>query len=237
MIRVLIVEDDPMVAQFNRCYLEQVGGYHCIGAAASVDEAAILLERDRPQLILLDLYMRKKGGFDLLNKIRSNDANIDVIVISAARDPESIKKALQYGALDYLIKPFNFLRFKAALDNYRETYYRMNTPDNMSQDDLDQLIGRSPDRGGNTGMQSLPKGLTPGTLKILWEAIVKHGRSFSTEELAQLSGISRVSVRKYLAFLLEIGVLQSELIYGTGGRPLDKFWTFPDKSKAVEMYF
>ncbi|AZK46818.1 response regulator [Paenibacillus lentus] len=237
MIRVLIVEDDPMVAQFNRCYLEQVSGYQCIGAAASVEEAEALLENARPELILLDLFMRKKGGFDLLNKIRSNDTNIDVIVISAARDPESIKKALQYGAVDYLIKPFNFSRFKAALESYRETYYRMNTPDSISQDDLDQLIGRSPNKGGNTAMQSLPKGLTSGTLKILWEAIEKHGRSFSTEELAQLSGISRVSVRKYLAFLLEIGVLQSELIYGTGGRPLDKFWVFPDKSQVVETYF
>ncbi|MNJ51396.1 Transcriptional regulatory protein DcuR [compost metagenome] len=181
--------------------------------------------------------MRKKGGFDLLNKIRRNDANIDVIVISAARDPESIKKALQYGAVDYLIKPFNFSRFKAALDTYRETYFRMNAPDNMSQDDLDQLIRRAPNRAGNAGLYNLPKGLTPGTLKMVWEAIEERGGGFSTEEVSQFSGISRVSVRKYLAFLMDIGVLETEIIYGTGGRPLDKFWALPDKSEVVNMYF
>ncbi|WHX47739.1 response regulator [Paenibacillus woosongensis] len=233
MISVLIVEDDPMVAHFNRSYLEQVDGYCCIGTASSVAEAEILLECERPQLILLDLFMRTKDGFDLLNQIRSSDANIDVIVISAARDPERIKKALQYGAVDYLIKPFHFPRFKAALDHYRETYHRMIAPASMSQDDLDQLIRRSPEEGK---AQSLPKGLTPGTLKIVWEAIEGHRGSFSTEDASRLSGISRVSVRKYLSFLLEIGVLQTEMIYGTGGRPLDIFHALPDKSKIVAMY-
>lgn len=181
--------------------------------------------------------MRKKDGFDLLNNIRSKDANVDVIVISAARDPERIKKALQYGAVDYLIKPFNFSRFKAALDSYRETCYRMNAPGSMSQDDLDQLIRRAPDQGESGEMRHLPKGLTPGTLKIVWEAIEEHGGSFSTEDVSRLSGISRVSVRKYLSFLTELSVLESRIVYGTGGRPLDVFSALPDKSEIVDVYF
>jgi CitB family two-component system response regulator MalR len=234
MINVLIVEDDPMVAKINRCYLEQIEGYHCIGQVASIEEAEGLLEQQVVDLILLDIYMRKKSGFELLNLIRSNAKNVDVIVISALKDPGSIKKALQYGAVDYLIKPFNFSRFKVALENYRETFLRMSSDENMSQEDLDKLTRPSLE---NSTPSQLPKGLTVGTLGVIWKVIQQHeGIHFSTEEITLLCGISRVSVGKYLSFLNELGVLESETIYGTGGRPLYKFNLIPDKEVMVEEY-
>lgn len=236
MIRVLIVEDDPMVAKFNQYYLELVEGFRCVGTAESAEAAKQLLERAKPQLILLELYMRRQDGFALLNYIRSRAQNIDVIVISAARDPESIIKTRQYGAVDYLIKPFHFSRFKTSLELYRDAYRAMNFCRVMSQNDVDRLIWRGDCQAASR--RPLPKGLTSGTLQMVWEAITRQDSSgFSTSELSRAAGISRVSVRKYLDFLAGIGVLEKEIIYGTGGRPLDKFSTVPEKFSVVSMYF
>jgi CitB family two-component system response regulator MalR len=235
MIKVIIVEDDPMVAQFNQHYLEQIEGYQCAGVVTSVDEAIVMIQEVKPQLILLDLYMRKKGGFDLLRLLRSNAENVDVIIISAARDPESIKKALQYGAVDYLIKPFHFSRFKEALENYRDRFDKMTGMEHVGQEEVDHLIKRS--HNTQTMVQELPKGLTLGTLNIIWEVIKQYGHQlFSTDDISASSGISRVSVRKYLSFMLEIGILESEISYGTGGRPLDQFRVVPGQENWIHQY-
>ncbi|RRJ66737.1 response regulator [Paenibacillus oralis] len=235
MIRVLIVEEDPMVAKFNQSYLELVEGFRCVGTAESAETAKRLVERVKPQLILLELYMRRQNGFALLNYIRSRAQNIDVIIISAARDPASIIKTRRYGAVDYLIKPFHFSRFKTSLELYRDSYHAMNSCRVMSQNDVDRLIWRG-DR--QAAFRPLPKGLTSGTLQMVWEAIARQDSSgFSTNELSRAVGISRVSVRKYLDFLAGIGALETEINYGTGGRPLDKFWTVPEKSSMVSLYF
>lgn len=230
----MIVEDDPMVAQFNQHYVEQVEGYQCVGMVTSVDEAITMIKEVSPQLILLDLYMRKKGGFDLLRLIRSNAENVDVIIISAARDPESINKALQYGAVDYLIKPFHFSRFKEALDNYRDRYDKITGMQHVDQEELDHLMKRTHTQNI---IHDLPKGLTPGTLNMIWEAIKQYSHElFSTDEISASSGISRVSVRKYLSFMLEIGILESEISYGTGGRPLDQFRVVPGQAEWIHNY-
>lgn len=111
MINVLIVEDDPMVAEFNRKYMEQVEGFRCGGWASSVEEARKFIAEQAIDLILLDVYMQESNGIDLLSFIRETGVNIDVIVISAASDMNSVKKAMNFGAVDYLIKPFHFNRF------------------------------------------------------------------------------------------------------------------------------
>lgn len=230
----MIVEDDPMVAQFNQHYLEQIEGYQCVGVVPSVDEAIIMIQDVKPQLILLDLYMRKKGGFDLLRLLRSNAENVDVIIISAARDPESLKKALQYGAVDYLIKPFHFSRFKEALENYRDRFDKMIGMEHVDQEEIDHLIKRSHTQAI---VSELPKGLTLGTLNMIWEVIKKYRYGlFSTDDISVSSGISRVSVRKYLSFMLEIGILESEISYGTGGRPLDQFRLVHGQENWIHQY-
>lgn len=233
MIDVLIVEDDPMVAQFNRHYLEQVEGFRCAGTAASVEEAERFLENSSPQLILLDLYLRQQGGLELLNRLRSRAENVDVIVISAVRDPELIRKTMQYGAMDYLIKPFQFSRFREALESYKETSRAMSAESPMSQLELDILMNKKL----ATPVKELPKGLTKGTLQAVWDTVqVCSKDGFSTDDAAKLSGISRVSVRKYLDFLTSLGALEIKVVYGTGGRPLDLFLIHAEHRGMVEVY-
>lgn len=235
MIKVLIVEDDPMVAEFNKRYLEQVGGFTLEAIVSSVDEAFNLLEQKEIDLILLDIFMPGQSGLELLPRIRKMEKGADVIVVSAASDSYSIKKALQYGAVDYLIKPFEFERFHKALVTYRERASLMREREKLSQTDLDQQIFH---KDPISKPDELPKGLTRDTLKLVWDKIqeTSSNEPFSTEEIAHVVGISRVSMRKYLSFLDQIGVLKTEIIYGAVGRPVYKHRYISSKKNWINSY-
>lgn len=218
MINVLIVEDDPMVAEINKRYLSQIDGFQLAATANSVEEAINLLKKEKIQLILLDIFMPGKLGLELLPYLRKNELEIDVIIISAASDLERIKKALRHGVVDYLIKPFEFERFHVALTTYLEktriTYKR----ESISQQELDSLLLH---RDETVTVEELPKGLTKDTLRQIWDAIQKLKEApFSTDDVANVVGISRVSARKYLNFLKELEILEVKVIYGTIGRPV-----------------
>ncbi|MFL6517578.1 MAG: response regulator [Bacillus sp. (in: firmicutes)] len=218
MIRVMIVEDDPMVAEFNKRYLEQVQGFRLAAMAASVDEAIKNIEKLEIDLILLDIFMPGKLGLELLTYLRENNKETDVIIISAASDMERIKRALRYGVVDYLIKPFEFERFSRALVAYKDQTKFIQAQHVINQDVLDHKILH---REEKHLIEELPKGLTKDTLKQIWEAIQElKNAPFSTDDIVKAVGISRVSVRKYLNFLKEIEILDVKVIYGTVGRPV-----------------
>ncbi|MEH7548651.1 two-component system response regulator DcuR [Bacillus sp. AFS076308] len=218
MIRVMIVEDDPMVAEFNKSYLAKVNGFQLTAMARSVEDAIRIIENQDFDLILLDIFMPGKQGLELLIFLREKEKETDVIIISAASDMDRIQKALRYGAVDYLIKPFEFERFQLALTAYLEKREFIKNQPVTSQDELDYQLLR---REEKTILEELPKGLTKDTLKQIWDAIqeMKDG-PFSTEDVVKIVGISRVSVRKYLNFLKGIGILEVKVIYGTVGRPV-----------------
>jgi two-component system, CitB family, response regulator MalR len=218
MINVMIVEDDLMVAEINKQYLSKIDGFRLVATANSVDEAIRLLKKEEIQLILLDNFMPGKLGLELLAYLRKNELEIDVIIISAASDLERIQKALRYGVVDYIIKPFEFERFNAALASYQQKTMFIDKQKAVSQQELDNFLLN---REEHTIAEELPKGLTKDTLKQVWEVVqeLKEG-PFSTDEIANLVGISRVSARKYLNFLRDLGILDVKVIYGTVGRPV-----------------
>ncbi len=214
----MIVEDDPMVAQINKRYLSKIDGFRLAATATSVDEAIGLLNEEEIQLILLDIFMPGKLGLELLAYLRKNDLETDVIIISAASDLERIKRALRYGIIDYLIKPFEFERFNTALTNYLEQTRFIDKQDSVSQQELDTLLLH---RDEPVIAEDLPKGLAKDTLKQVWDAIQKLKKvPFSTDDIVNVVGISRVSARKYLNFLKDIGILEVKVIYGAVGRPV-----------------
>lgn len=236
MINVLIVDDDPMVAELNRRYLEQVDGFRWQGSVSTIQAAKqMLLEGDAPiDLVLLDIYMQKDNGLDLLPIIRQMPNNVDVIMISSASDMPAIKKALRYGVVDYLIKPFQFTRFQEALSTYREEHELLEQNEEFNQSELDTLIRRNnsrivPDK------TKLPKGLTKLTLQSVWEWVKQSRKpAFSTEDMAAEIGISRVSCRKYLVYMAEIGVLDTDIFYGSVGRPVYLYKLVPAKIEVMD---
>lgn len=219
MIKVLIVEDDPMVAELNKHYLEQVEGFVLVGTVSNGAEALEFLKTNEVTLILLDIFMPIVDGMKLLHNIRLLDHSIDIIMITAARDSVSIQNSLRQGVVDYLVKPFQFERLYAALIAYRDRIQLIQDSTVLNQNEIDRRILSK----GELPVGDLPKGLERDTLKSILTQAKLFSTSFTTEEMAKCVGISRVSVRKYLTFLKETGTLQGKLIYRAVGRPVTTF--------------
>mgnify|MGYP001119503482 CR=1 FL=1 len=220
MIKVLIVEDDPMVAEFNKRYLQEIKGFNLLGTFHNVKDAIIFLKNEQVDLVLLDVYMPGSTGLELLSFIREQNMAVDVILITAAADKEKIHTALRYGAVDYLIKPFEFERFHHALMKYKDKYNFFANNHLLSQEDLDKSIFGTDQKPTGEAMSNLPKGLTSSTLQVVINVIKSKGnRQFTTDDISESTLISRVSIRKYLKFLTSLGVLDESLTYGIG-RPV-----------------
>jgi len=234
MIKVMIVDDDPTVAEFNKCYVDLVAGFQVKFVVHSAVEAFRILDTEDIDLILLDIFMPGMTGLELLINLRRVGTGVDVMIITAACDRNNIKKALQFGAVDYIIKPFEFERLNAALVAYQDLFNLMDDQeDQVSQIELDQrmLYKEQP-----ISVQ-LPKGIDRQTLRITWEKIKDMDEnSFSTEKMAKNVGISRISMRKYLEFLRQIGMLELELIYGTIGRPVYKYRYVKSMQNSIQKY-
>lgn len=234
MIKVLIVEDDPMVAEMNKFYVEQTPGFTVDGWASSVEEALTMMQSTSYDLLLLDIYMPGSSGLELLAEIRHKHLTTDVIVISAAKDTASIRQALHNGAVDYLIKPFEFQRLRAALEAYGERAKLFKSADTIGQSELDNLTHAPANPPKNS---TLSKGFTRQTLQTIWKTI--EGLStewFSSEEIAAASGISRVSAGKYLAELEARGILEMDHVYGVVGRPVQKYRVTPQGYQEIKTF-
>ncbi|SDI06644.1 response regulator [Alteribacillus bidgolensis] len=235
MIKVLIVEDDPMVAKFNRVYLEKVDGFEAAGVVHNVSQAWEFLKKEEVDLLLLDVYMSKTTGLDMLIDLRKSGSPVDVIIITAANDNYSVQTALRYGAVDYLIKPFDFERFRESLLLYKKKQALINEAEAVSQEELDPFLLNREESEGK--ISSLPKGLTPITFaRIAKQIKAWQDRKFSAKDIAEEAGISRVSVRKYLHYLVDIDVLEADVIYQSTGRPLHQFRLRIDKIDVINTF-
>ncbi|WP_394239355.1 response regulator [Niallia oryzisoli] len=234
MIRTMIVEDDPMVAEFNKRYIGEIKGFQLVAVSSTVDGAIEVIRKQPVDLILLDIFMPGKNGLELLVYLRENEMDIDVIMISAASDIERIQKAIRYGVVDYLIKPFEFERLNKTLTAYKEKARFIQDQQVISQKELDQQFFHIKEK---VVLENLPKGLTNNTLKQIWEAISSLKEEyFSTEDIVKMVGISRVSVRKYLKFMTDIGVLQERIIHGTVGRPVYQYEINKYEEHLIKKY-
>ncbi len=219
MIKVLIVEDDPMVAELNRRYVERVEGFLFFGIVRNGEEALEVLKEKHIDLVLLDIFMPNMNGLELLSAIRQQDYSVDVIVVSAARDNQSIQTALRNGAVDYLIKPFEFERMQTALVNFKKRIQLIEDTSNLSQNILDQQIFA---RHSQIDVE-LPKGLDRNTVRRVWQHILEQKEEFTAEEMATYVGLSPVSIRKYLKYFQSVDLLHIEISYGAVGRPVYRY--------------
>ncbi|OGV96309.1 MAG: hypothetical protein A2Z59_03120 [Nitrospinae bacterium RIFCSPLOWO2_02_39_17] len=106
MARILVVDDEPNICSFLAWYLKEKG--HTVLAASNGEDAINIVKDERPHIVLLDINMPKMDGITTLKKIKEIDKEIGVIMITAAMDEETGKKALNLGADDYITKPIDF---------------------------------------------------------------------------------------------------------------------------------
>lgn len=213
-IKVFIVEDDPMVLEVNKSFLERMTGFELVGEANSGETAFAQIKKKKPNLVLLDMFLPGLSGADLFLKIRNERIPCDVIMITAARDIKTVQEIIRMGAFDYLVKPFRFERFQKALQNYYHTTRKVASfSSTIKQEEIDEWFGHRKD--------ALPllKGLNELTMKQILTGLIENQAPITSEQLAQHVGMARVTVRKYLDFLAGKGKVQINLKYGTVGRP------------------
>ena len=215
MISVLIVDDDFMVAQIHTRFVERSEGFRVIGTAATGEKALAEIERLAPDLVLLDIHLPDLTGIEVLRRLRAEGKETGVIMITAAREADSVRAALAGGASSYLIKPFEYGDLVARLDQFKESHLALLRNESPGQEDIDAFFAQSPLDPEDV---PLPKGLSVTTAKAVLETLLA-GVEMSAAECSDKVGLSRVSARRYLEHFVKVGQATVRLKYGTAGRP------------------
>ena len=214
---VLIVEDDFRVAEIHKGFVDEAGGFDVVGVARSATSALELNASLEPQLVLLDIYLPDGHGTDLLAQLRAQ-RSVDCFVLTAARDVGTVKKCLDLGALHYLIKPFTKDQLIGRLNEYRQWQEMFGVESELDQSAVDQIF-----HGVGRPSPNLPKGLSTETMELVVGALNVADDALAAEDVSQLTGISRVSVRRYLRHLADTGDAVIIQDFGTPGRPKHRF--------------
>ncbi|MCV7301672.1 response regulator [Mycobacterium barrassiae] len=221
MINVLIVEDEPLIAEAHRTYLGRLQGFSVAGIAHTAGDAMRIAAEasatDSPiDLVLLDIGLPDASGITLASGLSGLRPTPDIIAITSERDLEMVRAAVGHGALAYLLKPFTFAAFRDRLDRYRR--YREALPagtDAASQAEVDRALAelRVIDR------TTAPKGAAPDTNDEIARAVRDSVDGVTADAVAKQVGVSRVTAWRYLERLADDGTVTRHTDYGKAGRP------------------
>lgn len=221
MLTILIVEDDPMVSSINKQYLMRIIKPEnlTVYQTATAKKALAITKKTNPDLILLDVYLPKTSGTELLEQFIQHNLHPNVIMLSAAKDSTNINMALKYGVLDYLLKPFSFKRFKEAIEHFLKYNKVLQKNNTVSQRELDHIF-ITQDMNNLNDETGLPKGLSDFSLTKIKTAISQLAGEFSNQDVARQSKLSRITTKKYLDYLEKTGKLSTKVHYLKVGRPI-----------------
>ena len=210
MYRVIIVDNDPMVRYINRSLVEENNAFRVVGEFSGGREALAYLSKQPADLLILDINMPGYSGMDLLRDIRARRIDTDVILITAANDSKTLGTALRLGAIDYLVKPFKSARFQQTLEKYIRYMEALGADARTGMLAMDYTLHAVP---------AISKGVQDETLEKILLQFRKSTKGRSVEEIAESVELSRVTVRRYMKYLLDAGQVTSSINYNTGGRP------------------
>lgn len=220
--KVIIVEDDSMVAALNRQFLAAFDELTVVGEFRNGLEALEFLRRNPVDLVILDYYMTVMDGRELIVACHDEKIHLDFIMITAANQSDDISDIVHLGVVDYLVKPFTRKRFGTAISHYLELKGRMqSTSGRLSQEEIDRVLVRNtpPERE-----EILEKGLQKETLERIRLFLREYKEEeFTCNQLANKVGLSRITVRRYMNYLLTKDEIVSCVDYSTGGRPAIKY--------------
>ncbi|MFY0804243.1 response regulator [Peribacillus frigoritolerans] len=224
-ITVVIVEDDENAVNIYKQFTDQLDQFTVIATASTGKQALNILHAAQPDLILLDIFLPDMNGIDLLREIRREYRGIDVILITAANDTETVSEAIRGGAFGYLIKPIIIDKLLATLNQYDMTRRQLHNSNLVNQDKVDTLFRTisNSNTANDVQINSLPKGIDKHTLKMVRSKIQNVNGSLNADELGQLVGISYSTMRRYLEYLVSCNEMEVEVLYGSVGRPERKY--------------
>ena len=219
MIRVLVVDDDQLAAEAHASYVSRMDGFEVGAIAHTAAEARAALTGGRHgqfDLVLLDLTLPDGSGLDVARRLRADGDAVDIMAITAVRDLDAVQAAVAVGAVSYLIKPFGFPALRERLERYADFRGRVGRADSAaSQDEVDAMIAAL----RPTASVALPKGLSASTLDAVAGVLRGAATAMSASEVAHGARTSRVTARRYLEHLADLGMASRSSRYGTPGRP------------------
>lgn len=224
MIDVMVVDDDFRVAEINAAYVGKVPGFRVTARAHTATQALATLERIAVDLVLLDHYLPDETGLTLVRRMRQLGYTADVIMVTAARDVATVQAAMRCGALQYLVKPFNFGGLRAKLDGYaalRRTLDGVGGRGEAGQEQVDRIFSAL--RSADACPAELPKGHSAPTAELIRRVLNESERPLSAHEVAARTGLSRSTAQRYLKYLERAGRINLTLRYGDTGRPEHRY--------------
>ena len=212
MISVLVVDDDFMVAGIHAKFVERTPGFEVAGTARTGAEALHLCVELAPELVLLDVHLPDMSGLEVLQQLRARGSTVGVVMVTAERDAEAVRAALHGGAMQYLVKPFEYIDFASRMQRVREALTTLadGAPDQAT---IDRAFG-----GPARTSPALPKGLSAESARLVADALAAS-TELSAADCGERVGLSRVSARRYLEYFVDQGLATVRLNYGNAGRP------------------
>ncbi|MDD1793108.1 response regulator [Enterovibrio sp. ZSDZ42] len=224
-IRVVIAEDDVQIAEIQKRFLDRIDGVELVGIAHSLEDAEDLVEVFKPELLLLDNHFPKGTGLDLLRKLRANNCATDVILITAAKEVDTLREALRSGVFYYILKPLVFERLQEVIGQYAAHLEKLRAMESLAQTDVDTLLPQrmtsvpTVDNSTSNNLPRLPKGIDVITLDKIRAVFADLEGSLNAEEVGNLIGASRTTARRYLEYMVSTLELEAQVNYGSVGRP------------------
>jgi len=243
-IRVLIVEDEPTAAEALALHVGRVPGFGVVGHVGTGADGLRRVAAGGVELVLLDIYLPDMSGLEVLRRLRAAGHTVDVVATTRARDLSVVQAAVSFGVTQYLVKPFTSTAVRQKLERYsayRASIAGAGLP--VAQDEIDSLFGALRETAEATG---LPKGISSESLQTvvaaLRRALEEDARGAhpapdtgdeaagarSAAELAGTLGMSRVTTRRYLEYLVDAGLARRQARYGSAGRPELEYRWLPD---------
>ena len=182
-IHILVVDDDDGIRNLLKDYL--FNNNYIVSTAENGDQAKKKLEYFKFDIIILDVMMPGKDGYELTKEIKKN-INVPVILLTAKGEVENRIKGLEFGANDYLGKPFEpkelLLRIKNIIANTKKLDLNIGHLVGKAEINLNKMIIKLEEK--NNKINNSEK-------KVLVEMLSNPGKTFSREEIGKISGISQ----------------------------------------------
>ena len=213
MISTVVVDDDFMVAKIHAAFVARTPGFEVVRVVHTGADALRAVHELHPDLVLLDIYLPDRNGVEVLERLRAETPDVDVLVITAAREVDTVRRALRGGIVNYLIKPFEYDALRERLEHYAAAHHHLADVSAADQADVDRVFGTK------VMSRPLPKGLSLETAELVRGVLREASPDLSASECAALVGLSRISARRYLEYFAESGRVKVRLKYGAAGRP------------------
>jgi response regulator of citrate/malate metabolism len=218
VLRVLVVEDDPVAADAHALYVSRVPGFEVAAVAHTRAGAARALERLHVDLILLDLYLPDGHGLALLRGLRAAGHTTDVFAVTSARDLTVVREGVSLGVVQHVLKPFTFPTLRERLLHYAR--FRAAAAASGSEAGSQAEVDRAMSALRAAPPVTLPKGLSESTLERVVSALREAGPDGVTASAAgERLGVNRITARRYLEHLVLSERADRRPQYGQVGRP------------------